>query len=129
MKFVELKTVQPEEAVSRLEKRFKAEAYRLRPLDWAMQEDLAQEMALAVLQCLEPQPLLHFKELARKQAIEYLRKWDEASKVPKEFNLAQRIDEVDLPEHELLEARDSETSRKAKVDSLLGQRISRSHAA
>jgi hypothetical protein len=105
-----------------LERHFKVEAFKLRPDDWALQEDLAQEMALAVLECAVPQHLSHFKEFARTRAVEYLLKWEEASRIPTEFGVVRQTTELDC-------AMDQDELPETKVASLIERHISRDQAA
>lgn len=131
MTSVKLEGVQPHVAALRLEKHFKVEAFKLRPDDWALQEDLAQEMALAVLQCAEPQPISYFKEFARTRAVEYLLKWEEASRIPTEFGVVRRTNDLDcaMDQYEMRAAHEIEQLPETKINSLCERRILRSQAA
>jgi DNA-directed RNA polymerase specialized sigma24 family protein len=74
--------VYPAEAAVQLQEHFRFEAKRLRKKDWFTQDDLVQEMSLAVLEHPEPMPLCFFKETARNRAIDYLIEWKRKSRVP-----------------------------------------------
>jgi hypothetical protein len=123
--------VAPHVAALSLEKHFKVEAFKLRPEDWALQEDLAQEMALAVLECAGPQPISYFKEFARTRAVEYLLKWDEASRVPTEFGVVRRTNELDCmtDDDQMRCAQESHQLEESKVDSFFEHRNALGRAA
>jgi DNA-directed RNA polymerase specialized sigma24 family protein len=74
--------VDPAEAAVQLQDHFRFEAKRLRKKDWFTQDDLVQEMSLAVLLHARPMPLCFFKDAARKEAIDYLRRWKRKSRIP-----------------------------------------------
>ncbi|MBI3831451.1 MAG: hypothetical protein HY291_18170 [Planctomycetes bacterium] len=65
----------PVAAAVALRKFFRKTAKKLAPKDRAMQEDLAQEMALAVLQCKRPAARKFFCTLGEWRAKDFLRRY------------------------------------------------------
>ncbi len=65
----------PRQAAVELQDDFRSMARQLCPRDRSTQDDLAQEMALAILLCPEPQTRSHFRLVACWRAQDYLRWW------------------------------------------------------
>ena len=75
--------VDPVVAALELQDHFRLEAKRLCYRDWAMQEDLVQEMSLALLKRQRtPMPLCFFKDIARKSALNFMRDYERRRYVP-----------------------------------------------
>ncbi|MCK6470184.1 MAG: hypothetical protein L6R28_00440 [Planctomycetes bacterium] len=65
----------PADAVERLHASFRAVARRIAPRDAFLREDLAQEMALAVLALKRPRTLARFRTWAAWRARDYVRRF------------------------------------------------------
>ncbi len=109
----ELPVIAPRVAAVALQRHFRAEARRLRKDDWATQDDLVQEMSLAVLEYPEPRPECFFKDIARKRAIDFLREYEMRLTVPGWAPLAQRFNDVVI-EKSPMEEEEEERERKGK---------------
>lgn len=66
---------EPADAVERLHASFRAVARRMAPRDAWLREDLAQEMALAVLSLKRPRTLARFRTWAAWRARDYVRRF------------------------------------------------------
>lgn len=69
----------PAEAAVALRKNFRQIAKKLAPKDRALQEDLAQEMALAALQCKRPAAGKFFCTLGEWRAKDFLRRYGDSA--------------------------------------------------
>lgn len=109
----------PGDAAVHLSDHFAMEARRLHHSDWALQEDIAQEMRLAVLQCNEAMPLCFFKEVARNHAINFLKSWKRHGRIPYGLGVARRMTEIDqlkTSEESAEEEQEKEQQRQEALD-------------
>lgn len=114
----ELVCVPASEAAVGLEIHFKGEAYRLEPRDWALREDIVQEMRLSVLQYREAMSLSFFKETAKNHAIDFLKRWRRHSRIPYGTGLAWRMsdtEEVKTSEEQHMEESEKEERVKEAI--------------
>ena len=64
--------LRPRRAAKELQSTFRNIARRLAPKKWEVQDDLVQEMSLAVLQCDQPATRSYFVHRAKSRAINHL---------------------------------------------------------
>ena len=69
---VESSMLRPRRAAKKLQRAFRNIAWRLAPMKWDVQEDLVQEMSLAVLECEQPATRSYFLYRAKSRALNYL---------------------------------------------------------
>ena len=69
---VESSMLRPRRAAKKLQRAFRNIAWRLAPMKWEVQEDLVQEMSLAVLECEQPATRSYFVHRAKSRALNYL---------------------------------------------------------
>ena len=69
---VESSMLRPRRAAKKLQRAFRNIAWRLAPGKWEVQEDLIQEMSLAVLECDQPATRSYFVHRAKSRALNYL---------------------------------------------------------
>lgn len=86
--------LEPRAAAVDLQDAFRRLARALRPGDASTQDDLAQEMSLAALECAKPHTESYFLQLGVSRALNYLRWWDEPLCVP----LQKKHEEIAAPE-------------------------------
>jgi hypothetical protein len=91
-------------AVLLLQEEFAALAKRMKPRHFDMQENLAQEMSVSLLECEKPHTLNYFRNRARSRAKNFLRNWFRQSPVAR-AEYKDRLRRRDRPEvfHEAAE--------------------------